>query len=210
MPAKKMKILVTAGNTREMIDPVRYVSNVSTGVMGYEIAKAARREGHEVVLISGPAELPAPAGVKRIDIVSSRDLEKAMEKYFPWCEALFMTSAVCDFRPAVFSRHKIKRQGKLSLKLEATPDILRRFSAEKGRRKVIGFCLETEALIANAERKLTKKKLDFIVANFLGKKQTPFGAHPTSVSVLSPQGLVFSLRQVSKARVAKTLMQKLL
>lgn len=203
----RKRILVTAGNTREMIDPVRYLSNVSTGMMGYEVAREARHAGHPTVFISGPTPLARPRGVKCVSVVSSTDLQRAVRKYFRWCDVLFMTSAVCDFRPAQRANRKIKRKPNLNLKLVRTPDILKGLAKVKGNRTVVGFCLETENLMANAAKKLREKKLDYIVANFLGGGNKPFGRHKTSVWVLGRNGSVTTLRNVSKARVARFLIR---
>ena len=209
MPERK-RVLVTAGNTREMIDPVRYLSNVSTGVMGFEIARAAERAGCLTTLITGPTHLKPPSRVKCIRVTDSRELETAVRREFTRADVLFMTSAVCDFRPARRARRKIKRKAFLRLKLVATPDILKGLARKKGKQTVVGFCLETERLLENARRKLREKSLDFIVANFLGPGYRPFGSHRTSITLLGRGGMVFSLRRAPKREVARFLLEKII
>ena len=208
--ASPKRILITAGNTREMIDPVRYLSNISTGVMGYELAKVSRKAGYPTTLISGPALLKSPAGVRFIGITTSTELENALRREFPRCDVLFMTSAVCDFRPARFSANKIKRRANFSLKLVKTPDILKGLAARKGKKTVVGFCLETEDLLLHARRKLFEKKVDYIVANFLGRGNRPFGFHPTTVYILSKDGAVTCLKKTAKSKVARFLLKTVL
>lgn len=205
----RKRVLVTAGNTRESIDPVRYISNVSTGVMGFEISKAARDAGHRTVLISGPTFLKPPRGVTYIPIVSSSDLDHAVRREFKRCDVLFMTSAVCDFRPLSVSSRKIKRRAALNLKLVKTRDILKNLALEKKRRTVVGFCLETESLLENARRKLRHKNLDYIVANFLGRGNRPFGRHKTSVWILNREGNLVSLKNTTKTRIARFLIRNI-
>ncbi len=209
MPSEQ-RILITAGNTRELIDPVRYLSNVSTGVMGYELAKACRKAGHPTTLISGPTLLARPKGVRFIGITTSVQLEKTVQREFPRCDVLFMTSAVCDFRPAKFSAMKIRRRPTFNLKLIKTPDILKGLAKHKGNRIVVGFCLETENLLAQAKRKLRGKKTDFIVANFLGRGNRPFGSNPTTVYVLSKEGKTVCLKKAPKSKVAAFLLKTVL
>jgi len=205
---KPRRVLVTAGNTREKIDPVRFLSNISTGVMGFEIAKAAHAAGYETILIMGPTDLEPPKGVKMVRIVTAAELEKAAVREFKHSDALFMTSAVCDFRPAKMSKLKLKRKGKFDLKLESTPDILKKLSfSSKRNQTVIGFCLETDHLIRNAKRKLREKKLDYIVANYLGPRKCPFGRVNTTVEVLSKDGTQVAHTNISKATLAKRLIK---
>ncbi len=209
MPSQK-RVLITAGNTREMIDPVRYLSNVSTGVMGYELAKASRKAGFSTTLISGPTLLDPPRGVRFIGITTSAELEQALRREFSRCDCLFMTSAVCDFRPARFSARKIRRRSTFNLKLVKTPDILKGLAARKGKRIMVAFCLETENLLAQARRKLREKKADYIVANFLGLGSRPFGPHPTTVYVLGKDGTRFFLEKAPKSKVARFLLKLLI
>ena len=168
------RLLVTAGPTREMLDPVRFLSNVSTGEMGYQIAKAAKQKKYQVTLISGPTALPQPKGVRFVSVVSTKDMERAVKRYFPKSDALIMTAAVCDYTPAKPSKQKIKRIQKKTVLFKRTNDILKSISSGKGKRIVMGFCLETEDLEKNAIRKLREKDLDYIAANAYNKSQNPF------------------------------------
>ena len=204
------RVLISAGNTREMMDPVRYLSNVSTGVMGFELAKASRKAGFPTTLVAGPNDLKKPSGVRMIGITTSGELAKVLRKEFARSDILFMTSAVCDFSPVKVSSRKIKRKPFLTLKLVKTPDILSGLARRRGRRTVVGFCLETENLIANARRKLREKRVDYMVANYLGRGSTPFGPHRTSVTILSKNGKSVSLRNVTKAKVARFLIASVL
>ena len=187
------RILVTAGPTRESLDPVRYLSNHSTGEMGYAVAREARRRGCQVTLISGPVALKAPAGVEMVYISSALELERACKKHFLLNDALVMSAAVCDFRPISVSRQKMKRQGQLCLTLKKSPDILATLAARKKQQIIIGFCLETEHWLRRARLKLIEKKLDGIVANRLSSRYSPFGDIKADVAFLdrSSKELIF-------------------
>ncbi len=161
-----MKILITAGPTREYIDTVRFISNASSGRTGYLTAAAAAERGHQVILVSGPTVLEKPKGVKLIPVVSALDMYRQVMKYYPKVGAVIMTAAVGDYRPVKTSKHKLKKSGrKQILELIPNPDIL----AELGRRKksqiLIGFALEDRAGKANALKKFKNKNLDAIVLN---------------------------------------------
>jgi len=161
-----MRILVTAGPTREAIDPVRFISNRSSGRMGYAVAEAARRRGHEVILVSGPVALGVPAGVVRVDVESAADMQAAVASHFGACDALVMTAAVADWRPKSRSAVKLKKSaGAPVLELERTPDILAGLRGRKAGRVVVGFAAETGDPVPEARRKLADKDLDLVVAN---------------------------------------------
>jgi len=200
------RILVTAGPTQESLDPVRYLSNRSTGEMGYAIAREARQRGYQVTLISGPVALDAPAGVKMVYINSARDLEIACRKYFPRTDALVMAAAVCDFRPKGISKRKIKRQGPIHLTLEKTPDILASLAACKKKQLLIGFCLETEHWLRRARAKLEEKKLDGIVANQLTSRYSPFGQVKADVAFIDKGSEPLILKSKSKKNLSHRLM----
>lgn len=165
----KRRVLVTAGPTREYIDPVRYISNDSSGRMGFALARAARARGFGVTLIAGPVALETPEGVARIDVTSAGEMRTAVMKCRSRADIIIMAAAVADFAPAKISRHKVKKASikkSMSIKLIRTPDIL----AELGRKKrrgqiVVGFALETDSIEKNARKKLTEKNCDWIVAN---------------------------------------------
>lgn len=162
-----MKLLVSAGPTREFIDPVRFVSNASSGRMGYAMAAEGARRGHEVTLVSGPTALRTPEGVERVDVVTAAEMAEALKSRFPGCGACVMCAAVADYRPAkVFDRKMKKSEGDLVLEFERTEDILKSLGGMKrAGQLLVGFAAESEDLIANAEAKLRRKNLDWIVAN---------------------------------------------
>ncbi|MEN6574710.1 MAG: phosphopantothenoylcysteine decarboxylase [Phycisphaerales bacterium] len=172
-----MRILITAGGTREYIDPVRFISNASSGRMGYALARAALKAGHEVTLVTAPTALKPPAGARVILVESAAEMFKMVKERFPQCDCLIMAAAVSDYTPANPSKTKLKKQStKLTLELKPTPDILKWAGRHKsgsratghGPRIVVGFALEDRDLRANAERKLRDKHLDMIVANSPG------------------------------------------
>ncbi|MEI8138887.1 MAG: phosphopantothenoylcysteine decarboxylase [bacterium] len=181
-----MRILVTAGPTREFMDPVRYISNRSSGKMGYAIAAAACARGHEVVLISGPVALTAPAGVKVVPVVSAADMLPAVESHFEACDALIMAAAVSDWRPAVVSQQKMKKQNaRMELMLEPTADILLTIRPRKGGRVVVGFAAETTEVESEARRKLAAKGLDLIVANDVTQSDAGFDVETNRVVLIT-------------------------
>lgn len=167
---KPRKILITAGPTKEYIDPVRFISNDSSGKMGYLLAEEAKRRKAEVILISGPTNLQPPKRIKVINVVSAEQMFGYVKKYFKRCDVFISCAAVSDFRPKNFSRNKIKKEGKsINIKLIPNPDILSEVTRSPlpAHRSplIIGFALETENLIKNAKKKLKEKKLNIIVAN---------------------------------------------
>jgi len=200
------KILITAGPTREMLDPVRFLSNLSTGEMGYALAKVAVSMGYQVSLVSGPTDLPPPGGVKFYPVLSATQMEKVCAELFPRHDGLIMTAAVCDFMPVAMGRHKIPSAKGLTLKLKRTPDILASLARRKGHRVVIGFCLETQDLMRRASEKLAKKKLDGIVANFYGPGHVPFGKRRVAVHLIDAAGKVRKISNQSKGQVARILL----
>jgi phosphopantothenoylcysteine decarboxylase/phosphopantothenate--cysteine ligase len=164
-----MRILVTAGPTREYFDTVRFISNPSSGKMGYAIAVEASQRRHQVVLVSGPVELPDPGGVELIRVVSAREMFEAAVLEFAKCQCAVMTAAVCDYRPSERLDRKLKKDNRsLSLSLEPTEDILAYLGTIKGNRALVGFAMEDHDHRANAEAKLQRKHCDAIVLNGLG------------------------------------------
>ncbi len=183
------RILVTAGPTREAIDPVRFLSNRSSGKMGFAIAEAAAKRGACVTLIAGPVTLPTPANVNRVDITSSAQLCGAVEEAFPHCDALVMAAAPADFTVPVVSAQKIKKHGEgLNLSLTPTTDILARISTSKKDQIVMGFAAETQDIERNATDKLARKKLDFIAANDVSKSDAGFLVDTNAVTLYSADG----------------------
>jgi phosphopantothenoylcysteine decarboxylase/phosphopantothenate--cysteine ligase len=200
-----MKVLVTAGPTRERIDPVRYLTNDSSGKMGFAIAEAAVAAGHEVTLISGPVELKTPKGVKRVNVESAREMLAAVRRAFPECDTLFMAAAVCDFRPARRLGGKWRKkdvgQERASLELITNPDILGSIARRKGDRLVVGFALETADGLRRAREKLERKRMDYVVLN----GPSALNAAKTSVKILGRDGSQRELVNRTKRAVAKTL-----
>lgn len=206
-----VKLLVTAGPTREAIDPVRFITNHSSGKMGYAVAEAAAERGAEVTLISGPVNLSTPSNVKRIDITSSADLYEAVNREFENCDALVMTAAVADFTPAKYADEKIKK-GKgegMTLNLTSTKDILKSLAGKKGKRVVMGFAAETQNLEANALKKLESKNLDFIAANDVTAPDAGFGVDTNAVSLYDRNGGREDSSNMTKRALADWLLDRL-
>ncbi|MCM8767186.1 MAG: phosphopantothenoylcysteine decarboxylase [Candidatus Omnitrophica bacterium] len=166
MARKKIKILISAGPTREYIDPIRFISNPSSGKMGYLIAEYAKKNGFDVILVSGPTHLEPPEGVKLIKVETAKQMEKEILKNFPKVDILIMAAAVSDWRPYRKFKRKLKRKNQWALKLIPNPDILKNVSnIKKENQKIIGFALETDNILKNAIKKLKEKKIDLIIGN---------------------------------------------
>ncbi|HUY27556.1 MAG TPA: bifunctional phosphopantothenoylcysteine decarboxylase/phosphopantothenate--cysteine ligase CoaBC [Candidatus Binataceae bacterium] len=205
------RILVTAGPTQEAIDPVRFVSNRSSGKMGIAIAAAARRRGAEVRLVAGPSALATPYGVERIDTASAAELLAATATNFAWASALVMAAAVADFRPANPAAGKLKKNPKgIELKMISIADELPRLAAKKGSRLMIGFAAETADLEANAQDKLARKRLDLIVANDVTQAGAGFGVDTNIVTFFGADGGAESLPMLSKDEVADRILDRLI
>jgi len=182
---KKMRFLITAGGTREYLDPVRYITNASSGRMGYALAAAALKAGHSVTLISAPTSLVPPTGAKVVSVVSAGDMFKAVKKHFKTCDCLIMAAAVSDYTPVDVAKVKRKKEKKiLTLKLKPTEDILAWAGRHKKQHMVVGFALEDRNLKHNAEKKLISKNADLIVAN----SPAAIGADSSRVLLKTPQG----------------------
>ncbi|MFO7534560.1 MAG: phosphopantothenoylcysteine decarboxylase [Kiritimatiellia bacterium] len=203
-----MKILVTAGPTREAIDPVRYISNRSSGRMGYAVAEAAVAAGHEVVLISGPVSIAAPAGVTLAPVVSAADMKAAVAAHLGWCEALVMCAAVADWRPKRVRARKMKKLGAVPvLELVRTDDILAGAAARKGKRIFVGFAAETGGdFEKEAGRKRKKKRCDLIVVNDVTAPGAGFDGETNRVSFVTAEGIrrlpLLSKREVGRRIVS--------
>lgn len=201
---KGLKVLITAGPTREHLDPVRFLSNPSTGKMGYALAEAAHQKGYRVTLISGPSSLPTPRCRRFVRVTSAQEMYRAVMKETPSADLMIMTAAVSDYRPARYFPRKIKKTGRrLSLPLIPTADILK----ELGRRKrtgqvLVGFAAETDHLIRNARKKLCEKNLDLIVANRVGTAGGGFESDWNQVVLITSQGERTVLSRMSKKRLA--------
>ena len=205
------KVLVTAGPTREDIDPVRFLSNRSSGKMGYAVARAAAHRGAKVVLVTGPTALETPAGVERVDVRSAADMLRAVEARFPECTLAIFAAAVADYRAAEPSESKIKRTpDELTLRLEPNPDILATVARQKGDRLVVGFAAETDNVAENARKKLAQKNADVMVANDVTAEGAGFDAETNIVTLLSCDGRDLPLPRLTKAEVAQRILDEVL
>jgi phosphopantothenoylcysteine decarboxylase/phosphopantothenate--cysteine ligase len=205
------RVLVTAGPTREDIDPVRFLSNRSSGKMGYAVARAAARRGAKVVLVTGPTALETPVGVERVDVRSAEDMLRAVEARFPECTLAIFAAAVADYRVVEPSESKIKRtQDALTLRLEPNPDILATVAREKGDRLVVGFAAETDNVAENARKKLAQKNADVMVANDVTAEGAGFDVDTNMVTLLSSDGRDLALPRLAKAEVAERILDEVL
>ena len=208
---KGTKVLITAGPTREYLDPVRFLSNPSTGRMGYAMAQAAARRGAQVLLISGPTALETPVGVKRIDVVSAAEMYRETLRWAGRYPIIIMTAAVADYRAAQVKKHKMKKKPakSLQLKLVRTQDIL----AVLGQRKtanqyLVGFAAETKGLVRAARRKLEDKNLDLIVANPVNHGRG-FAESHNEATLIFADGRTRKLARQSKARLAERILTQI-
>lgn len=204
-------VLVSAGPTQERIDPVRYITNRSSGKMGYAVAEAAAARGARVTLVSGPVTLPAPKGVERVNVVSSRDMFEAIHAAFDACDALIMAAAPADFTPAVTAEQKIKKNGRegMTLELAATRDILKSIGERKGAQRVMGFAAETEHLAENAAKKLNAKNLDMIAANDVTAAGAGFAGDTNAVTLYKRDGSAEHSGIMQKRALADWLLDRL-
>lgn len=203
-------VLITSGPTQEFIDPVRFISNPSTGRIGYELAREAKLRSFKVVLISGPTRLAPPKNVRFIPVITGLEMRKMVKKFFKQADYLIMAAAVSDYKAARPKKQKIKAEGAIKLKLVRNPDILDEVSKNKGNKKVlVGFALETRNLVKNARLKLRKKKLDFIVANKAERSRTPFGDNKVSCVIIDKFGEKRNLRNISKRELSRVIFDKI-
>ncbi len=204
------KVLVTAGPTREAIDPVRFVTNHSTGKMGYALAANAARRGAQVTLITGPVQLRDPLAVETVPVITAREMYDAVDARFDGQDIVVMAAAVADYRPAQEAAEKIKKTEAASvLELERTDDILGSMSARKNGQLLCGFSMETENLLENSRAKLRKKNLDMIVANNLRTQGAGFGTDTNVITLITPDGAQ-ELPLMSKDEVARAVFDKIL
>jgi len=198
------RILVSAGPTQEPIDPVRFISNRSSGKMGYALAEAARARGAHVILVTGPTALPQPQGVEVVAVETAEEMTKALCARLAWSTAVIMAAAVADYRPAQVAPHKLKKQGQghQTLRLEPTTDILTTLSAQRTHQLLIGFAAETQDLIAHATQKLSAKGLDLIVANDITREEAGFGSDQNAASVIDRQGRITEFPLMAKRQLA--------
>ncbi len=213
-----MHFVVTAGPTREHLDPVRFLSNPSTGRMGFAVARAARAAGHDVTLVAGPVSLKTPKGVERVDVVSARDMLAAVKKAISKTKgraALVMTAAVADWRPAKTAARKLKKsQMEPVVRLVPNPDVLKTLDKtltrrDKARLVRVGFAAETGDPTAEAARKCREKGLDFVVANDVSRSDSGFGTSTNLVSFVFPDGTRQNLPLMSKDSVARRIVRRI-
>ncbi len=202
-------VLVTAGPTCEDLDPVRYLSNRSSGRMGYALAEAATRRGARVVLVSGPTALVAPAVAEFESVRSAEEMRQAIQKHLGEASVVIQTAAVVDFRPTRVARQKIKRgQSRVAIELEPTPDLLQEITAGNGNRLVVGFAAETENLLDNARAKLQAKQLDMVVANDVTREGAGFDSETNIVTILTRDGRQIDVPRMPKFSVANRVLDE--
>jgi phosphopantothenoylcysteine decarboxylase / phosphopantothenate---cysteine ligase len=202
-------VLVTAGPTREALDPVRFITNHSTGKMGFAIAEKAAARGAKVYLVSGPSNLPTPFGVERYDIESALEMYDAVMKLMEKADIIIKSAAVADYRVAEISNEKIKKsEDEFVIKLHKNPDILQELGKVKGNKVLVGFAMETQNLIENAKAKVLKKNLDFIVANNLKTEGAGFAADTNVVKIIDKSGKVEDIPLMKKSELADLILDK--
>jgi phosphopantothenoylcysteine decarboxylase/phosphopantothenate--cysteine ligase len=202
--------LITAGPTREYSDPVRYLSNPSSGKMGYELARTAMQRGAEVILVSGPTHIIPPPGARVKWVQTAEEMEREVGRHFPKVDVLVMAAAVADYKFSAVSPQKIKKQKKSqTIHLVPTPDILQRLGKKKGNRILVGFAAETERMEENALKKAVKKNLDLIVANDITKKDSGFGSDYNRVSLVFPDGRSIRSKKQTKAEISALIMDEI-
>ncbi|ACA45760.1 bifunctional phosphopantothenoylcysteine decarboxylase/phosphopantothenate--cysteine ligase CoaBC [Clostridium botulinum] len=204
-------ILVTAGPTLAPIDPVRYITNKSSGKMGYSIAKEARDRGAKVTLVSGPTNLKTPLGLDIIKVNTNEEMLKAVKDNFERQHIVIKSAAVADYKPKEYKEHKIKKTGDdFNLELIKDKDILKELGLIKKNQILVGFAAESKDLLDNAKSKLEKKNLDFIVANNILSKETGFASEDNLVTIISKDGCIKNLKKMSKREVAKEIFDTIL
>lgn len=205
------KVLITAGPTREDIDPVRFITNRSTGKMGYAIAKAARDRGAEVTLISGPSNLSAISNINHIDVYSAQDMYDAVIERAEKADIIIKSAAVADYRPEEKSSKKIKKSDDdLSIRLTRNKDILQSLGRTKSRQVLVGFAAESNDLLENAKSKMERKNLDMIVANDITMKGAGFGVDTNIVKIIMKNGDIVELPSMNKEELAHELLNQIL
>ena len=204
-------VLVTAGPTREAFDPVRFITNYSTGKMGYAVAVMAKRRGAKVTLVSGPTSLPQPRGVEFVSVSSARQMRDAVMANLEKATVVVKSAAVADYRPAGFSESKIKKSGgPLEIRLERNPDIISEVGRVKGKRILVGFAVETDNLIRYATKKMMEKNMDLIVANDITQPGAGFAAQTNIVKILDREGGSVDLPLMDKMDVAARILDRVL
>jgi phosphopantothenoylcysteine decarboxylase/phosphopantothenate--cysteine ligase len=206
--ASSIRCLITAGPTREFIDPVRFISNPSTGKMGFALAEAALEAGWDVDLVSGPVALEEPLGAILYPVVTAEEMFHQVDALFDACDVLIMTAAVSDFRPVTQHVHKEKKDNaSMTIEFERTTDILKTMTERKAHQTVVGFAAETKDVVTYAKAKLKSKNLDFIVANEVGQPGAGFAADTNEVLLIAADGSSVKFGPSSKTAIAKELIQ---
>lgn len=203
------KVIITAGPTQEMIDPVRYISNKSSGKMGFSLAEEVKNQGALVTLISGPVNLKTPEKVKRHDVLSADEMKLKVEELIEDCDIFIAAAAVSDFKPKEIYKNKIKKnetEKHLNLKMDKNSDILKVISEKNLNLKIVGFAAETENLLSNAKKKLSQKKLDLIVANDVSKKDIGFDSDENEVTLITKKEQK-KIKKASKKIVSKKIVE---
>ena len=203
-----LKCLISAGPTREWIDPVRFISNPSSGKMGYALAKEARDMGFEVCLVSGPVELSKPIGIEVVDVESALDMKRAIDEKFSFYDWVIMTAAVCDHRSESSSKIKLSKEHfPENLSMTRNPDILKDLGKKKSKSQLlVGFAAETHMVLESARKKLKQKNLDWIVANDVSKTNQGFSSDQNAVTLISSNGLENQISRADKSVIAKEIL----
>src|SRR5215831_11922434 len=201
-------VLITAGPTREKIDPVRYLTNRSSGRMGYALAEAALRRGARVLLVSGPTSITPPGAAEVTRVESTEEMRDAVMNLLPQASIVIKTAAVADYRPKSAAGQKLKRKGPMTLELEATPDILKELSQKKASQIVVGFAAETENALENARQKLVSKNLDAIVVNDVSRDGVGFDSDRNAVTIITHHEVV-EVPETTKWKVAQRVLDQI-
>ncbi|MBI2495904.1 MAG: phosphopantothenoylcysteine decarboxylase [Candidatus Omnitrophica bacterium] len=199
---------MSAGPTREPLDPVRFISNYSTGYMGAQLAAEALARGHRVTVVCGPLSEPLPATAHVVRVEQAEEMERALRRRAKRADVVIMAAAVSDFRPTRWAIRKLPRRNRLRLELTATPDIISRLPRHP-RQVVVGFALETGRVAARAQQKLRAKRLDLLLAQHANGGGAPFGRRPVRAWLLSRDGTVTRLGSISKSRASSVLLDKI-
>lgn len=203
-------VLVTAGPTREYSDPVRYLSNPSSGKMGYELAQQASNRGADVILVSGPTHIVPPPGVRVVRVQTADEMEGEVDRFFPEADVLLMAAAVSDYKFSRISSQKVKKKQKSrTINLVRTTDILKKIGRKKGKKIVVGFAAETEKIKENALKKAREKNLDMIVANDVAKKGTGFGSDYNRVTLVFPDGKAIRSQKMTKSEISGMILDEI-
>ncbi|WP_370632549.1 bifunctional phosphopantothenoylcysteine decarboxylase/phosphopantothenate--cysteine ligase CoaBC [Marinilactibacillus sp. Marseille-P9653] len=209
LPLKGKKVLITAGGTKERIDPVRFISNDSSGKMGHALAEAAWNAGAEVTLIT-VSDLPSRKQINRIQIDSAAQMYEAVNQAFQEIDVLIMAAAVSDYAPLKVEEHKMKKQNQLTIDLKKNPDILKEMGKKKTKQFLIGFAAETENIETYALKKLTEKNADLIIANDVGKKDRGFNSNHNEVTIYSDINQPVTIKLSKKAEIAQSIIEILI